>query len=167
MGVVPAVRVELFVGIDRDAPYLTLDDPVKGEGNGQLVVGLESANRAQLEVEGRVLRWNGVGEEPFHTLIENNGQVSKAETTSQVPRQITVSGRGIIAQWAAVRVSQWPGMRHSEVKYFTRHFNYASPGKSSDINGIACRELVAIWRLFADEGGDQPPGPWVQQGFMQ
>lgn len=31
MGVIPAVRVELFVGLDRDAPYLTLDDPVKGE----------------------------------------------------------------------------------------------------------------------------------------
>jgi len=29
--VTPTVRVELYVGIDRDAPYLTLDDPVKGE----------------------------------------------------------------------------------------------------------------------------------------
>ena len=65
---VAAVEVETLV----DG---SIDDPVKGEGNGQLVVGLESANRAQLEVEGRVLRWNGVGEEPFHTLIENNGQV--------------------------------------------------------------------------------------------
>lgn len=88
--VVAAVEMETLV----DG---SIDDPVRGEGNGQLVVGLESANRAQLVVEGRVLRWNGVGDVPFHTLIENNGQVSKAETTSQVSRQITVSGRGIIA----------------------------------------------------------------------
>lgn len=151
--VVAAVEMETLV----DG---SIDDPVRGEGNGQLVVGLESANRAQLLVEGRVLRWNGVGDVPFHTLIENNGQVSKAETTSQVPRQITVSGRGIIAQWAAVRVSQWPGMRHREVRYYTRHFNYAPPGKSADIDGTAYEHgLVLDFDAYGQPNNPAQPPP--------
>jgi len=55
VGVVPAVRVELYVGIDRDAPYLTLDDPVKGELDEALYPlydGVLPSITADLEADG-------------------------------------------------------------------------------------------------------------------
>lgn len=112
-----------------------VQDMVTGDSLGELSVGLESPNRGDLAVEGRVLRWNGTGDDPFHSIIEANSQVSIADSKSFVPRQISVRGRGLIAQWEAARVGQWPGMQ--QVAYYTRHFNYASPGKASTINGPA------------------------------
>lgn len=113
----------------------SVQDMVTGDSLGQLSVGLESTNRDDLLVEGRVLRWNGTADPPFHSIVEANDQVSIAESHSRVPRQISVRGRGLVAQWEAARVNQWSGMEH--VAYYTRHFNYASPGKASEIDGTA------------------------------
>ena len=113
----------------------SVEDMVAGDSLGELAVGLESPNRPDLLVRGRVLRWNGTGYQPFHSIVEANDQVSIAETGSKVPRQITVRGRGLVAQWEAARVGQWPDMAH--VPYYTRHFNYASPGKCEEIDGTA------------------------------
>lgn len=137
----------------------SVEDPIEGEGLGELAVGLESPNRSHL-TKGRVLRWN-LGEEPYHSIVDGNGQVSKTESHSLAPRQITVRGPGLIGQWADVRVKQWPGMQH--VPYYTRHFNYASPGKASEINGTAYEHgLVLDFDALGQPNNpaQPPPNTW-------
>ena len=137
---------------DADTYVSTIDvlvdaevqDMVAGDSLGRVAVGLESAQKADLMVPGRVLRWNGTGDEPFHSLVETNDQVSLTESHSKVPRQVTVSGRGLIAQWEDARMQQWPGMEHTEVRYYTRHFNCASPGKASEINGTSYEHALVL-----------------------
>lgn len=121
----------------------SVQDMLEGDSFGQVAVGLESPNRAEL-TRGRVLRWNGTGDEPFHSIVEANSHVSVADSKSKVPRQITVRGRGIIAQWDDARVGQWPGMDHVEVRYYTRHFNYASPGRAAIIDDTAYEHSLVL-----------------------
>ncbi len=120
----------------------------------EVQIGLESPNRSHLLVEGRVLRWTIEGEE-YHSLVDTNDQVSEVESHSKVSRQITVRGRDLAGQWGDVRVGQWPGMDHPEVRYYTRHFNAASPGKASAINDTAYEHALV---LDYDEYG-QPANP--------
>ena len=134
----------------------SVQDMLTGDSLGELAVGLESPQRADLEVEGRVLRWNGTGDEPFHSLVERNGQVSLTESLSKVPRQVTVRGRGLIAQWEAATVGQWPGMQ--AVPYYTRHFNCASPGKASEINGT-CYDHGPVLDYDSNGQPNQPDRP--------
>jgi hypothetical protein len=114
----------------------SIEDPIDGDGLGALTLGLESPDRPKL-TKGRVLRWNGTGERPFHSIIEGNTQVSIAPGRSKAGRAVKVSGRSLLAQLDDVRVQQWPGMdqEFQQVKYYSRHFNYASPVKCNDING--------------------------------
>lgn len=126
---------------DADTAVQTVDhvadaevqDMITGDSLGRLVVGLESAVKNDLNSYGRVLRWNIDGEPVFHSIIEGNGETALTESHSKVPLQVTVSGRGLEAQWESARVQQWPGME--QVDYQVRHFNYASPGKCTEING--------------------------------
>ena len=134
----------------------SVEDMVAGDSLGELAVGLESPNRPDLLVRGRVLRWNGTGGKPFHSIVEANDQVSIAETGSKVPRQITVRGRGLVAQWEAARVGQWPDMAH--VPYYTRHFNYASPGKCEEIDGTAY-DHGAVLDIDSNGQPNQPDRP--------
>lgn len=141
----------------------SIEDPIQGEGLGELAVGLESPNREDLEVKGRILRWNGTGTYPVHTLIEDNNQVSKADSRSQVPLRITVRGRGLIGQWDDVRVGQWPETRSSLQRYYTRHFNYASPGCSDRINDTSYEhDLVMKYDGDGQPDADAwpPPSTW-------
>lgn len=138
-----------------------VSDMVSGDSLGQLSVGLESPQRDALAVEGRVLRWNDGGTPRFWSLIGANDQVSLSESKSKVPEQITVRGRGLVGQWEDARVQQWPGMERA--KYYTRHFNYASPGKCERINGTAYSHGLV---LDYDENGQPnqpdrpPPSTW-------
>ena len=138
----PQITVDILEA-DADTPVASIvpdyvvdgsvEDPIGDTGIGELSLGLDSPNRADI-VKGRVLRWNGTGDEPFHSIIEAAPQVSLTESHSRVPRQVTIRGRGLLGQWDDARVQQWPGMRHDEIKYYTRHFNYASPNKCAAID---------------------------------
>lgn len=102
----------------------TVQDMISGDSTGELSVGLESAVKDDLNAWGRVLRWNLDGEPVFHSIIEGNVETALTESHSHVPRQVTVSGRGLEAQFEAARVQQWPGME--QVDYQVRHFNYVA-----------------------------------------
>ena len=171
LDILEADATTLVVAVDMAAVVDgQTEDPIDPGGLGELSVGLESANRADLEVKGRVLRWNGTGTQPFHSLIEDNGQVSKAESHSQIPQQVTVRGRSLMGQWDDVRVGQWPGMDHFEVQYYTRHFNYASPGKASAINGTAYEHsLVLDFDAYGQptNPAQPPPATWRDPTAMR
>lgn len=127
---------------DADTGVATVDviadaevqDMISGDSLGRLAVGIESAVKDALNDRTRVLRWNLDGGPVFHSLVETNDHVDLTESHSRVPRQVTVSGRGLEAQFEDVRVQQWPGMEQVD-EYDVRHFNYASPGKCEEING--------------------------------
>lgn len=132
------------------------EDPIVGDGLGEIALGLETTNRAAL-TKGRVLRWNGTGDDPFHSLIEENDEVVNVPSHSKVPLQVSVRGRGLIGQWDGVRVPQWPGMEDDiqRVGYFTRHFNAMSPVACEAIDGTVY-ELGPV--LDFDSDG-QPASP--------
>lgn len=133
-----------------------VQDMLSGDSLGRLVVGLECPQREAFAVKGLVLRWEIPGERPFHSIIEANDQTTLTESHSRVPRQISVSGRGLIAQWAQARVQQWPGME--QVPYYTRHFNYASPGKAAEIDGSVYDHGLVL-DYDADGQPNQPDRP--------
>ena len=81
----------------------TVQDMISGDSTGELSVGLESAVKDDLNAWGRVLRWNLDGEPVFHSIIEANVETALTESHSHVPRQVTVSGRGLEAQFEAAR----------------------------------------------------------------
>jgi hypothetical protein len=143
----------------------TVEDPLQGDGLGQIVVGLESANRAQLEVKGRVLGWNVDGAARFYSVVEANEQVTLPPGHDPAGPRITVKGRGLHSQWEAPRVQQWPGMQ--QVPYYTRHVNYASPGKAASIDGAVSDHAPVLWfDAFGQPVNPQqpPPASWRDPG---
>lgn len=146
-----------------------VQDMLTGDSLGELSVGLEASTevKAALATRGNLLRWNGTGGEPFHSIIRGNEQVSVAETKSLVPRQITVSGPGLEGQWEDVTVQQWPGMEHEEVRYYTRHFNYASPPLVGEIDGVVYDQgFVLDYDTYGqpNQADRPPPKTWRDAG---
>lgn len=160
------------------------EDPIGPDGTFGMVLGLETPLRQELRQEGRVLEWRD-GDTPIYwsVIAPQSEEVLRArENKSQVARTITVKGPSLLGQWADARVPQWPGMRHWP--YYTRHFNYASPGANLQIDqpvyehapvmdydefGAATRPSQpppATWREPTAQriwtspfSGDQPVGP--------
>lgn len=141
-----------------------VQDMLTGDSLGELTIGLEASSDVKAALTfGRLLRWNGTGTQPFHSVIRESDQVSVAETKSQVPRTITVSGPGLEGQWEDARVQQWPGMEHEEVRYYTRHFNYASPPKVGHIDGsVYDHGRVLDYDVYGqpNQPDREPPKTW-------
>jgi hypothetical protein len=114
---------------------VSFEDPIGPDGSFQMVVGLENSLRQELRTEGRVLEWSDDGTPVYWSVIAPGSQeVTRArENRSLVAKTITVKGPSLLGQWADARVPQWTAMRHWP--YYTRHFNYASPGKNLLIDG--------------------------------
>jgi hypothetical protein len=106
------------------------EDPIGPDGSFELVAGRECHLRNDLRVDGRVLEWSDDGTPVYWSVIApGSEEVLKAkENRSKIPQTITVKGPSLLGQWADARVVQWTAMRHWP--YYTRHYNYASPGKN-------------------------------------
>ena len=146
------------------------EDPIGPDGTFELVAGLETHLRRELRVEGRVLEWSVGGTPRYWSVIAPGSAevIVPRENRSQVPRTITVKGPSLLGQWADYRIQQWPGMR--TWPYYTRHFNYASPGANLQIDQPVYEHARV---MDYDEYGaatrpTQPPPPsWRERSAMR